>query len=1031
MSSRMKDNATNPLWTPRNTLARLGALSGALVLGLPVVLLPLSTAVPITIWLPLLLIDVAALVLATRWLAPGAAALAAAAALLFIAALAVGASQALAATPPILGADGRPAPNSIATLEQVELNGTRQWISIRGRDASKPVLLNLGMGGPGGGGFATRTLFTGLEEHFVVVAWDEPGTGKSYGARPIESLTPQQFVDDAYALTQHLRARFGQDKIYVYGVSWTSIVGVWLVQQHPELYHAYIGNGQMVNTVENDRLGYDLALRVLDERGDTTRADALRRNGPPPYTGPDLLARYVAVFDVLNEHMHTPPYTLIVPIVPFLAPEYGLIDKVNHTRGLIESFTAVYPQLEDLDFMAQAQRLEVPVYVFAGRDDVNAMSSLVERWVAALDAPHKELIWLDGGHGLDGSNVDQFTEVMVERVLTQTQPAPEPATGEIDDPVGVAAFLDAQLAERLRVGHIAGAAVAVVKDGRLLAVRGAGFADLAEGLPVDAETTLFRTDSTGKLFVWTAVVQLAGQGRLDLDRDVNAYLDFTIPASFAEPITLRHLMNHTAGFDDLAGLAARSVDEIAPTGVWLAAHLPARVRAPGQVSAYSNYGVGLAGYVVERIAGQPFEAYAAEHIFAPLGMSRSTFVQPLPEGLADDATRNYRFVDGAFVEQPFRYLRIPATGEGHVTVTDMARFMLAHLADGDTPMLPAEALAGMHTRSFAHDPRVSGMANGFAETTQNGLRLLRHEGNLEGVSSTALFLIPSERLGVYVVFNSNGGFGPGEAFRRAFLDHFYPAPAVQPQTLSLSDEQAERLTGSYAPTRAFTTTFARVTRLLGGNYGEIRVSRAQDGTYETTGLGAGQLRWVATAPDTLRPADGRQNDVGDLIFAPADGHLPARLYIANQPYKAFERIADWDAADSQWVLIGVIELGQLVSLAVLVSTKLHDRLGLWVAPNGARIGWLLILACGLALLFPLAFALGFGDSLLYGITPRFIIVLSLPLIGLTALTIAGVYFARGWSTLSNPIRLFAAAVTLDGIAFALWLHHWNLLVPTF
>jgi|GEM_PF-1653637 len=176
----------------------------------------------------------------------------------------------------------------------------------------------------------------------------------------------------------------------------------------------------MVNTVENDRLGYDLALRVLDERGDTTRADTLRRNGPPPYTGPDLLARYVAVFDVLNEYMHTPPYTLIVPIVPFLAPEYGLIDKVNHTRGLIESFTAVYPQLEDLDFMAQAQRLEVPVYIFAGRDDVNAMSSLVERWVAALDAPHKELIWLDGGHGLDGSNVDQFTKVMVERVLAQT-----------------------------------------------------------------------------------------------------------------------------------------------------------------------------------------------------------------------------------------------------------------------------------------------------------------------------------------------------------------------------------------------------------------------------------------------------------------------------------------------------------------------------------------------------------------------------------------------------------------------------------
>jgi pimeloyl-ACP methyl ester carboxylesterase len=303
------------------------------------------------------------------------------------------------------------------------LNGSEQWITIRGHDVGNPILLNLGMGGPGGGGFATRTLFEPLEEHFVVVSWDEPGTGKSYAALPISTLTPQRFVEDAHALTLYLRERFHQDKIYVYGVSWTSILGIWLVQQYPDLYYAYIGNGQMVNTTENDVMGYELALDYLSEKGDIKQLEILRRNGPPPYRGEGLLDRYVAYLDVLNEYMGAPRYTVVVPIVPFVAPEYGLVDKVNHTRGLVESFTVVYPQLEDLDFETQAPELDVPVYIFAGRDDVNAMSSLVERYYNLLEAPHKELIWLDGGHGLDGRNLGQFVDVMVNTVLAGTRPA--------------------------------------------------------------------------------------------------------------------------------------------------------------------------------------------------------------------------------------------------------------------------------------------------------------------------------------------------------------------------------------------------------------------------------------------------------------------------------------------------------------------------------------------------------------------------------------------------------------------------------
>ena len=404
-------------------LGRILAFLVAFILCLPVVALPLSTGVPVWLWVLLAIADVALLVLHFR-LAPAWRGIAVSlVGIIVIGLAAVAASQFFATTPAITDAKGKPIPNSIATLEKVNLNGSEQWITIRGKNVNNRVLLNLGLGGRGGGGFATRTLFEPLEDHFVVVSWDEPGTGKSYNAVPIRTLTPQRFIADAHALTELLRARFHQDKIYVYGVSWTSILGVWVVQQYPDLYYAYIGSGQMVNTTEDDVMGYQLALDYETQRGHTATVETLRRNGPPPYTGDGLLGKYLAYLDVLNDYMGSPRYAVVVPIIPFLAREYGLVDKVNHTRGLIESFTVVYPQLRDLDFTTQATKLKVPVYIFVGRNDVNAMTSLVERYYSVLQAPHKELIWLEGGHGLGDENLGQFVDVMVNKVLAETYPA--------------------------------------------------------------------------------------------------------------------------------------------------------------------------------------------------------------------------------------------------------------------------------------------------------------------------------------------------------------------------------------------------------------------------------------------------------------------------------------------------------------------------------------------------------------------------------------------------------------------------------
>ena len=403
-------------------MLRLLATLVVLLLVLPVALLPIGTAVPPFVWVLLALAEIALVVALVRFWRRRRAALGMLASLAGVAVLAVVASQAFAATPPMLGVNGQPLPNSIAVMEKVQIGGSEQWITIRGENINKPVLLYLGIGGPGAGGFPANALVLApLEKHFVVVNWDQPGTGKSYDSAPIASLTVERFVSDAHDLTQMLRARFHQDKIYVLGLSWGTILGTKLVQQYPDLFYAYVGTGQMVNTTQNDRMGYQLALKIAAERGASATVNRLQRNGSPPYDGAGMAMKYAAYNNVLFDYMGSARLEQVLLLVPQFAREYGLLDKLNFARGLIDSFPVVYPQLRDLDFTAQAARLDVPMYFLVGRRDVNAMASLVERYYTVLDAPHKELIWLDSGHG---AGAGEILDAMVNHVLVMSAPHP-------------------------------------------------------------------------------------------------------------------------------------------------------------------------------------------------------------------------------------------------------------------------------------------------------------------------------------------------------------------------------------------------------------------------------------------------------------------------------------------------------------------------------------------------------------------------------------------------------------------------------
>lgn len=405
-------------------ISRLAAAILCLVLCLPVILLPSATATPAWVWAPLGLIDLALLVL-LFWLKPaGRGVTVAIAGTLLVGVTAVLISQAFAMTPPILGSDGKPLPGSIATLEKVTLNGSQQWISVRGKDTTKPVLLFLA-GGPGGSQLSTeRFALSGLEDHFVVVNWEQPGAGKSFDAVDRSTMTPERYIEDGYALTLLLRERFGQEKIYILGESWGSALGIWLVQRYPEQYHALIGTGQMVAFLENDQLCYDFAMQWAKERGDTNKVDQLTKQGPPPYYGKDTAWKEAAFLGDTFTYMNANPQIADNGFNTWrdlAAPEYGLYDKVSWFRGVLETLDVVYPQLWEVDFRTQATKLEVPVYFLIGRHDINAPTVLTEQYYAVLEAPHKEIIWFEhSGHNPWVSESDRFVEVVVNTVLGQT-----------------------------------------------------------------------------------------------------------------------------------------------------------------------------------------------------------------------------------------------------------------------------------------------------------------------------------------------------------------------------------------------------------------------------------------------------------------------------------------------------------------------------------------------------------------------------------------------------------------------------------
>ncbi|MEQ8201038.1 MAG: serine hydrolase domain-containing protein [Syntrophomonadaceae bacterium] len=452
--------------------------------------------------------------------------------------------------------------------------------------------------------------------------------------------------------------------------------------------------------------------------------------------------------------------------------------------------------------------------------------------------PHKYRL-IDGSYGfsifLYSRALNSEDEILYDQVVNTF--SLEPAAGNIQD-TSLEAFLDQTLNSKLEQYHIPNATAVVVKDGQIVYKKGFGRADIEQDIPVDPDTTLFRIGSTSKLITWTAVMQMVESGQLDLNTDINRYLDFEIPPRLEKPlqntsaalITMTHLMTHTPGFEDYPSLLFRlSADDLLPLDEYIKNHRPARIFPAGEVAAYSNYGTALAGYIVERLSGQPFADYVEENIFAPLQMDNSTYRQPPALTPPTRLAKPYRFVNGAFTEAGFEYIMLEPAGSMSSTAADMAKFMLAHLSGGAYDggrILKPETVQEMHQRHFSYDPALGGMTLGFMEGVCNDREVLFHGGSTM-LYNTGLYLLPEANTGIFISYSGGNHLLHAEVFQE-FMDFCYPvSAAINPLPGPGSRERAREFTGEYLMNRKSVTTDDKITALLGG--GIIKVAANEEG----------------------------------------------------------------------------------------------------------------------------------------------------------------------------------------------------------
>lgn len=434
-------------------------------------------------------------------------------------------------------------------------------------------------------------------------------------------------------------------------------------------------------------------------------------------------------------------------------------------------------------------------------------------------------------------------------------PPREPPSGEHQlTAEDVNAWLDGKLPDALKNEDIPGAVVSVVKDGQVVTTRGYGWADTGasggQPVAVDPQTSLFRVASISKIPTSIAAMQLVEQGKVDLDADISAYLDFEIERRFDEPLTLRNLLTHSAGFEESIRMAQDETDLEA----YVKTNPPVQVFEPGSTPGYSNYGMALAGYIVQRVSGQPFETYVREHVLEPAGMTSSTYEQPLPKDMAGSLGPGYTSTGE---EVPFELMGDFPAGSLTASAPDFAAFMNAQLSR--SPKLLREETweqmwsPGLGEERLGNRAKAGEMGLGYFDLSRHGRRVVGHGGDIVGWHSQ-FELYPEENTGIFISYNGDGNDSDSsnnlrEDLAQGFADRYFPGETVKASGSKDSAERARQVAGSYVPSRVPWASFAAAW-----------VPTLFPATIEQTGDGGlkdGKTQYVEVEPWVWRQVDGR------------------------------------------------------------------------------------------------------------------------------------------------------------------------------
>lgn len=597
-------------------------------------------------------------------------------------------------------------------------------------------------------------------------------------------------------------------------------------------------------------------------------------------------------------------------------------------------------------------------------------------------------------------------------------------------------FLDGLVPLQIQRADIAGAVVAVTKDGKLLFAKGYGYSDVAKKTPVNAETTLFRPGSISKTFTWTAVMQQVEQGKLDLDRDVNDYLDFKVPPAFGKPITLRNIMTHTSGFEEtIKDLFVHSEQDLRPNAQYLRLHMPERVYAPGVTPSYSNYATTLAAYIVERVSGQKFDDYVDEHFFKPLDMRHASFRQPLPDVLKPDMSNGY--ILGSGPAKPFEFVQVAPAGSLSASGVDMTHWMIMHLQNGkygDVQILKPETAIQMHSRQQGPwSPAMDAMCLGFYEESQHGHRIIGHGGDTVSFHSD-LHLILDSNVGFFVSYNSPGrdDVSPRAVLFDKFMDRYFPELPSNVPTVATAAQDAKTVAGTYEVSRRFATNILAVTTVLG----ETKISvDPKDNT-----IFVAALKGLNGQPRHLR-------EIAPMLYQAVDGHEKIAfmndangrpVFYLDYPFMVFQRVqSTLDNQTFNYVLLG-FSLG-VVALSIIfwpIAAGLRKHYGkpLTLGPGAKRLRMLVRLVCFGIMIFvicELTFVSKLGN--LSGLAERtdpwvhLMQVFGL-LVGLSGI-IAIVNALKSWGDADQWFwgKLWNGFLAISCVGFFWFIYHWHML----